>query len=108
MTRPLGWSVCLALAVVLAAAGHGCGNNDNRRDRERCEQCDPAQIDQECVQQCVRFCVPNDPDCTARCNRQCDRCKSELECRQCTNNCTGTVARCAPVDEPLVCQDGTF
>ncbi|HEY2389139.1 MAG TPA: hypothetical protein VGK30_19475 [Candidatus Binatia bacterium] len=108
MTNTLRWGVCLVLAVALAAAGHGCGSNNDKRDRERCEQCDPAQINSDCVDQCVRFCVADDPDCTARCNSECDRCKAELACRQCTSDCTGTVARCAPVDEPLVCEDGTF
>jgi len=101
MTKGLRWRAFLALVVIVAAAGHGCGTNHDKRDRERCEQCDPAQIDHECVDQCVRFCVPGDPDCA-------DRCKAELECRQCTTGCTGTVARCAPADEPLVCEDGTF
>jgi hypothetical protein len=108
MTKRLRWSAFLALVVIVAAAAHGCGSSHDKRDRERCERCDPAQIDHNCVDQCVPFCVPGDPDCTDRCNRECDRCKAELECRQCTTGCTGTVARCAPADEPLVCEDGTF
>ena len=98
----------LLLTLVAALALHACGSSSSdRRTRERCEVCDPAQIDPGCVDQCKQFCVPGE-DCVARCNRECDRCKAELECHACTSGCTGTVSRCAPVDQPLVCEDGTF
>jgi len=105
-----GWAglVAIALAAALVVAAHGCGTSNDKRDRERCDECDPAQINHACVQQCVAFCVPGDPDCTDRCNTQCDRCKADLACRPCTSDCTGSVARCAPVDEPLTCEDGVF
>ncbi len=108
MTTPPRWTAILALAIALAGATHGCGSSKNTRERERCESCDPAQINTDCVRQCVAFCVAGDPDCTDRCNRECDRCKAELECRACSSDCTGTVARCAPVGEPLTCDDGVF
>ncbi len=109
MKQTATFGTVLALVVTMALAfGHGCGNNDNKRDRERCETCNVDQIDKDCVDQCLRFCAPGEPDCQGRCDRECDRCKAELECRTCTSNCTGTVARCAPVGEPLTCDDGTF
>ena len=109
MKRTAGCTVLLALGVALAVAvgPQGCGSGHHKRDRERCEDCDPTQVDSECVDQCFRFCAPGE-DCATRCNRECDRCKAELECHACTSGCTGTVLRCAPADEPLVCEDGTF
>ena len=110
MTMKLGGIrlLALTLAVTLAVATHGCGTKNDKRDRERCQSCDPAQIDPNCVQQCLPFCAAGDSDCTDRCNRECDRCKADLECRMCTSDCTGSVARCAPVNEPLTCEDGIF
>lgn len=110
MKRTAGIGTLVALAAMLAftIATHGCGGDDDRRDRERCDVCDPLQVDSDCVHECLRFCAEGEPDCAGRCNRECDRCKAELECRTCTSGCTGTTARCAPADEPLVCEDGTF
>ncbi len=110
MTRTTTATTLLALALscVVAFAVHGCGGSNDNRQRERCETCNPADIDHDCVEQCLRFCAPGEADCQGRCNRQCDECKSELECRTCATDCTGTTTRCAPVGEPLVCEDGTF
>ena len=105
-TAGLPTVLALVLALVGGIALHACGQDD-KRTRERCETCDPAEIDRHCVDQCKDFCAPGE-DCTARCNRECDRCRAELECRTCTSGCTGTVSRCAPVDEPLTCEDGEF
>ena len=108
MKKTAGSTIVLMLLLALGAGAalHACGNDD-KRTRTRCETCDPAQIDPDCVDQCKNFCAPGE-DCTARCDRECDRCRAELECRVCTTGCTGTVARCAPADEPIVCEDGTF
>jgi hypothetical protein len=101
--------LAIAITFALATGIVGCGNgNDNKRTRERCEACDPAQIDHGCVDQCLRFCAPGEEDCAGRCTRECDRCKAELECRACTSDCTGTTARCAPIGETLTCDDGIF
>ena len=110
MQKRSGWTAILALALALTAAigVHACGGSgSDKRSRERCESCDPAEIDRDCVTECLRFCTASE-DCAARCDRECDRCKAELECRVCTTNCTGTIARCAPVGEPLTCDDGEF
>ncbi len=109
MKNTAGSTIVLMLLLALAAAFalHACGSSHDKRTRERCEVCDPAEIDRHCVDQCKDFCAPGE-DCVARCNRECDRCKAELECRACASGCTGSVSRCAPVDEPLVCEDGTF
>jgi hypothetical protein len=99
----------IALALAFALGTHGCGSsNDNTRERQRCDSCHPAQIESGCVRACLAFCAPDDAACADRCNVQCDRCKADLECHTCTSDCTGTVARCAPVDEPLTCEDGIF
>ena len=102
----------LVLAIVLALATAiglvACGNSDkDERTHERCDVCDPADIDQDCVRQCREFCAAGE-DCTARCDRECDVCKAELECRACTTGCTGAVSRCAPGDAPITCEDGQF
>ena len=104
------WSSLLALgiAIALALGSHGCGTSSDKRARQRCASCDPAQIESGCVRACLPFCVPDDPDCIDRCNRECDRCKADLECHACVSDCTGTVARCAPADELLTCEDGVF
>ena len=101
--------VALVLALAAGLALHACGDNGGRTKRQRvqCDSCDPTEIDQDCVRECLRFC-PAGQDCTDRCNVECDRCKSELECRPCSADCTGTVARCAPVDAPVTCEDGQF
>ena len=109
MKKAAGSSIALAVLLALAAAValHACGSSSDRRTRERCEVCDPAQINPDCLDQCMQFCAAGE-DCATRCDRQCDRCKAELECHACTSGCTGTVSRCAPADQPLVCEDGTF
>lgn len=95
------------LVIVLGVGLHACGGDTTRRDRERCDTCQTDQVAQDCLNECRRFCTDTE-DCDARCDRECDRCKAELECRVCTTDCTGTVARCAPDDEPITCDDGVF
>ncbi len=108
MKKTTGFTTVLALALVAAIGLHACGNNGrDKRQRERCDACDPAEIDQPCVDQCRQLCAEGE-DCTTRCTIECDRCKADLECRPCTTSCTGTVSRCAPVDTPLTCEDGQF
>jgi len=110
MRKIAGFTRVLVLVLAFASGMgiHACGSSNNhKRDRERCESCDPAQIDHDCVTECRKFCAAGE-DCDARCNRECDRCKAELECRPCSSGCTGTLARCAPAGEPLTCEDGTF
>jgi hypothetical protein len=107
MRTPAGIGIGVVIALALVLGLHACGGDDARRDRERCEDCLVTQVDPDCLEECRPFCAPGE-DCEARCTRQCDRCKAELECRPCTSGCTGTTARCAPVDEPLTCDDGVF
>lgn len=111
MKYAAGHTAVIALVLALAAGVglHACGDNGGRdkRQREQCDTCDPAEIDSSCVRECLRFC-PAGEDCTDRCNVECDRCKADLACRPCTANCTGTVSRCATGDTPLTCEDGQF
>jgi hypothetical protein len=101
-------AVLVTLLVLALGVGlHACGGDEDRRRHERCDSCQTDQIDVDCLDQCRRFCTATE-DCDERCNRECDRCKAELECRVCTSDCTGTVARCAPNDEPITCDDGVF
>ena len=96
--------------MVLALGGvvlQSCGGNDDKRTRERCEICD-GHVDEDCRRECRKFCLPTEPDCEGRCTRECDQCKKELSCQVCAGSCTGTVFRCAPVDEVITCEDGTF
>jgi len=112
MTRRTSTTVlALALMVALGAALHACGNGGgDKRQRERCDVCDPTQIDPECVKQCLPFCSPSESaaECADRCNVECDRCKAELECQACSADCTGTIGRCAPTNEVITCEDGDF
>ncbi len=101
----------LALLLGTAALGlHACGGGGHDRDRERCETCNPADIDGDCLEECEEFCSDSETaaECDARCQRQCDQCKDELRCTSCIAGCTGTESRCAPLDETLTCEDGQF
>ena len=93
-----------------AAALQSCGSkqdNDERRTIERCEVC-VDKIEGDCLRECRRLCLPDDADCDDRCTRECDQCKKDLRCQPCASGCTGTVLRCAPVDEAITCDDGVF
>ena len=110
--RPLQALSAIALAATLAVASIalqscGGGNGDNR-DLERCDVCD-GHVIQDCFHECVKFCLPDDPDCQTRCTRQCDQCKKDLRCVPCNGSCTtNEFFRCAPIDEVITCEDGTF
>lgn len=113
MTKGAGCVGAVLLALILGSAAlglHACGDDGNDRDRERCEVCDPADVDGDCLEECEEFCSDSESaaDCDARCQRQCDQCKDELRCAPCTAACTGATSRCAPVDETLTCDDGQF
>jgi hypothetical protein len=101
--------VLSAVAAVLAAGAGllACGGGDHARDDKVCRSCD-AGVDGECYDQCRDFCVPNDPDCATRCAAQCDDCRRDLVCGACVGDCTGSVLRCAPSNETVTCDDGTF
>src|SRR3982751_6063746 len=103
-------AVALAMTLALASiALQSCGSsNSDNRDQERCDICD-GDVVQDCFSQCVLFCLPDDPDCETRCTRQCDTCKKNLRCVPCNGACTSNeFFRCAPIDEVIACEDGSY
>lgn len=100
----------VVIGVALAAligGGAGCGGGHTSRDKRACETCNVG-ANPECFDQCRMFCVPNDPNCDARCTAQCDHCRRDLLCGACVADCTGTTTRCAPTNATVVCDDGTY
>lgn len=96
------------VAVWLAGAGlFACGGGNHGRDDKVCRSCD-AGVDRECYDECRDFCNAGDPDCNTRCAAQCDDCRRDLVCGACVGDCTGSLLRCAPSNETVICEDGTF
>lgn len=107
MTR--GRSVIgLVLALLLAGAGvSACGGGHTDRDEKVCRSC-VAGADHGCFNECRELCAAGDPDCDSRCTAQCDECRRDLVCSVCRAGCSGTTLRCAPQNETVDCDDGTF
>jgi hypothetical protein len=98
----------VVLTVVLGGATFwACGGNDGDRDEKVCRSCE-AGVDRGCFNECRELCVPDDPNCDTRCAGQCDECRRDLVCGACQGDCTGTTLRCAPTNETVQCDDGTF
>lgn len=98
----------VAAAIVFATAGLvACGGGSHDRDEKVCRSCD-AGVDRDCYDQCRSFCVAGDPDCDSRCAGQCDDCRRDLVCGTCVGDCTGSLLRCAPTNETVTCEDGTY
>jgi hypothetical protein len=96
------------LMVVLGGATFwACGGNDGDRDKKVCRSCE-AGVEHDCFNECRELCVPDDPNCDTRCAGQCDECRRDLVCGACQGECTGTTLRCAPTNETVQCDDGTF
>ncbi len=100
--------IACGLATLLAVAGlSACGSDDDDRDTKVCRECHPP-VDQGCFNECRELCLAGDPDCETRCAAQCDECRRDLVCGSCRAGCTGTAQRCAPTNEAVQCEDGTF
>jgi hypothetical protein len=95
------------LAVVAAAAVAACGDGHTSRDAKVCDRCEIG-ADPDCFRACRDLCLPDDSSCDARCTAQCDDCRRDLVCGACVANCTGTTPRCAPSNETVTCDDGTY
>src|SRR5512147_2354962 len=98
---------CLLAALLAGALLAACGNGDDDRQTRVCHACDP-DVARGCFNECRELCVPGDPDCDSRCASQCDECRRDLVCLECRGDCTGTLRRCAPQNEVVSCEDGTF
>ena len=100
----------LALAVGLMVAMPGCGGDDEGDKDDRtlrlCDVC-TDDVDNDCFFSCIDFCL-SEEDCETRCELQCDDCRRDFRCASCSANCTGTLMRCAPPDEPVTCDDGVY
>ncbi len=98
----------MALATALVAAVlSACGGDNTSRDTKVCQTCN-AGLNQGCFDECRRLCLPDDPNCDTRCAAQCDQCRRDLVCGPCRAGCTGTTLRCAPTNETVECDDGTY
>lgn len=98
----------LVLAALLGAATlSACGGSSTDRDTKVCRSCQ-AGVDHGCFDECRRFCLADDPNCDTRCAAQCDECRRDLVCSACRENCAGTTLRCAPTNETVDCDDGTY
>jgi hypothetical protein len=98
----------LVLAVVLGGTSlSACGDGHTDHDEKVCRSCQ-AGVDHGCFDECRNFCLPDDPNCDTRCAAQCDECRRDLVCSACRENCTGTTLRCAPTNETVACDDGTY
>jgi len=105
--RVLSMGLMVAMFGLGAISLQSCGGDEAERTRERCEVCD-GFVEGDCLRECRRFCLPDEEDCENRCTIECDQCKKDLSCQACASGCTGTTLRCAPVDELIMCEDGTF
>jgi hypothetical protein len=101
-------AIGMGLALVLAGAALvACGGGHTARDTKVCQAC-TVHINQGCFDECQRLCLPDDPNCDTRCAAQCDQCRRDLVCGPCRADCTGTTLRCAPTNETVECDDGTY
>jgi hypothetical protein len=109
----VGRRVAIGALGVLLAVGLGgatfwaCGGGDTDRDEKVCRSCDLG-VDRGCFNECRELCVADDPNGEPRCAAQCDECRRDLVCGACVGNCTSTLLRCAPSNETVECEDGTF
>jgi hypothetical protein len=102
----------VVIGVVLALALGGatfwaCGGGNSDRDEKVCKQC-TIGIDRGCFDECQELCLADDPNCAPRCAAQCDECRRDLVCGACIGGCTGSSTRCAPSNETVQCDDGTY
>ena len=111
MTRMATWPGMLVLVAALGLGSmtlHACGSNNNHeRNKKLCDVCNPDEIAQDCVDECHRFCAPAE-DCDARCRVECDRCRGELACVECTGTCVEPRFRCGRPGEVTTCDNGRF
>ena len=110
--RGMAWPGMVALIAVLVGGSmtlHACGStNNDPRDKGVCDACDPNEIDQDCVDQCLQFCPPGE-DCEPRCQVECDRCRADLACVACVGgSCAAPQFRCAPPGGATTCDNGQF
>jgi hypothetical protein len=114
MVRRRAGRLSLWVAIVIAIASpfalQSCGGDEpSEEDRtlEMCDACNP-RVEGDCLRECLRFCLPNE-DCETRCEAQCDFCRRDLRCQACSGSCDGgEPLRCAPLDEIIDCDDGSF
>lgn len=95
------------LAVLLAGVSLSACGDDGARQEKTCKSCQP-DVGRQCFNACRALCVPDDPNCETRCAAQCDECRRDLVCSECRSDCTDTLSRCAPTNETVQCEDGTF
>jgi len=102
--------VVMGLLVIAALGGvslWACGDGGTDRDKKVCHSCE-LNVDDDCFDDCHELCVAGDENCVPRCTAQCDKCRRDLVCSECVGNCTGSTLRCAPTNETVECDDGTF
>ncbi len=97
----------MVLVMLLAGVGFSACGDDKARQEKVCDSCQP-DVGRQCFNACRDLCLPDDPDCGTRCAAQCDECRRDLVCSECRGACTGTLSRCAPTNETVQCEDGTF
>lgn len=95
------------LAVLLAGVSLSACGDDGARQEKTCKSCQP-DVGRQCFNACRELCLPDDPNCETRCAAQCDECRRDLVCSECRGDCTDTLSRCAPTNETVQCEDGTF
>jgi len=110
MREIAAWPGVLLLIATLSVASimlPACGSHHGARDRGLCDVCDPNDVDQDCLDQCARFCAAGE-DCASRCRIECDECRAELACVECSGTCDEPRFRCAPVGGTTTCENGQF
>jgi hypothetical protein len=98
---------CLLTAMLGVPTFWACGGGGTDRDTRVCRSCDP-DVARGCFNECRELCVAGDPNCDDRCSAQCDECRRDLVCSVCRGDCTGSKLRCAPQNETVECDDGTY